>query len=82
LATTHDTHKAAPFFIAKPVINAPQKGAKVELKAYCESMWNSWPKALQEQQITALLFELPGSSAEERCLFEKGLQELTIPRMS
>jgi hypothetical protein len=32
LATTHDTRKAAPFFIAKPVINAPQKRAKVEIR--------------------------------------------------
>ena len=31
--TTHDTRKAAPFFIAKPAINAPQKRAKVELRA-------------------------------------------------
>ena len=32
MATTHDTRKAAPFFIAKPHMNAPHKGPKSSLE--------------------------------------------------
>ena len=33
MATTHDTEKAAPVFISKSIINAPQKGQKSSLEA-------------------------------------------------
>ncbi len=52
-----------------------------ELVGFFESRGEAWPGSLQEQEITLLCFPMHRSSEDERCLIERGLQELLTPEM-
>ena len=52
-----------------------------DLIVYCQSKWRAWPESLQEQEITLLCFPMYGSSEDERCFIEHGLQKLLTPEM-
>ena len=68
--------------IGKGHLRYGNQQSQSDLIVYCQSRWETWPQVLQEQEITALLFPLHGSSEIERCCVEQGLQLLLLPLMS
>lgn len=52
-----------------------------DLIVYCQSKWGTWPQPLQDQEITALLFPIHGSTVADRYIVEIALQELLLPVM-
>ncbi len=50
-----------------------------DLIVYFQSKGKAWPQSLHEQDITALLFPIHGSTVADRCIVEIALQETSAP---